>query len=151
MPYGGSTGRFSASRFAALHYRQDWIINQTWGEGDRGGSSTRANRYSTPIPCRVLVGSSIKRIDVHVLSRNPRRKRRTGSRIPVSFDRHFRRCVSPFGKYQTVHADIFRLSVRSARPIFDIQYPERTYIHDPPHSAIFSPLFPSPSPRRDKK
>lgn len=83
VPHGGSTGRFSASRFGAFHYRQDCIINQTGGKGggkrrgEEGGNVyARKPVLSSPVPCRVLVGSSIKRIDVHVLSRNPRRKRR---------------------------------------------------------------------------
>lgn len=52
MPYGRSTGRFSASRFGAFHYRQDWIINQTGGEG--GGEGLRERKP-------VLVDDSLPR------------------------------------------------------------------------------------------
>lgn len=109
-----------------------------------GGSTRAQTGNSSTIPYRVLVGSSIKRIDVHVLSRNPRQKTE-GNRLEEFPSRSIAisgaRVSRAFGKYQTVHANM--LPSFYAFGTSDIRYSiSRAYIHPR------VPSFCSLSPRR---
>lgn len=133
------------------------------GGGGGGGRGSLPEHHKPvlveTIPYRVLVGSSIKRIDVHTcyLAKSATEKTAGGRGGPAQEEFPSRSIVisgarvsRAFGKYQTgtrEYAPSFY--ARSARPIFDIQYPERTY-HPrlPPRLAVFrSPPLPPPSSR----